>query len=109
RLHALTDSVRHADRRHAVLHRDPVGVRIRAEEGVEGAVLLHDHDDMADLVDAARPASAWVTRGAAAATRTRGGGGGDRERSETGEAFQLNRQLNGGWSGRMSGGRGFWS
>ena len=31
--------------------RDSVGARIRAEVGVEGAVLLHDHDDVLDLVD----------------------------------------------------------
>ena len=40
-----------ADGRHAVLHRDPVGAGIRAEVGVEGAVLLHDDHDVADLVD----------------------------------------------------------
>src|SRR6185437_5517791 len=101
RLHALTDSVRHADRRHAVLHGDPVGVRIRAEEGVEGAVLLHDHDDVADLVDAAWRGDAAVARRGGAATRARAGG---EQEGEAGEAFQLN----GGWSGRMSGGRGFW-
>ena len=40
-----------ADRRHAVLHRDPVGAGVRAEVGVERAVLLHDDHDVADLVD----------------------------------------------------------
>ena len=41
-----------ADRRHAVLHRDAVRARERAEVAVEGAVLLHDHDHVLDLVDA---------------------------------------------------------
>jgi hypothetical protein len=40
-----------ANGRHAVLHRDPVGAGERAEVGVEGAVLLHDDHDVADLVD----------------------------------------------------------
>ena len=43
-----------ADGRHAVLHRDPVGAGERAEVGVEGAVLLHDDHDVADLVDPPR-------------------------------------------------------
>ena len=40
-----------ADRRDAVRHRDPVGARERPEVAVERAVLLHDHDDVLDLVD----------------------------------------------------------
>ena len=40
-----------ADRRLARLHRDPVGAGVRAEVGVERAVLLHDDHDVADLVD----------------------------------------------------------
>ena len=44
----------HADRRHAVLHRDAVGARIGPEVTVEGAVLLFDDDDVLDLVDAGR-------------------------------------------------------
>jgi hypothetical protein len=42
-----------ADGRHAVLHRDPVSAGERAEVGVEGAVLHHDHD-VADLVNPPR-------------------------------------------------------
>jgi hypothetical protein len=38
--------------RHAHAGGNPVGSGERAEVGVEGAVLLHDHDDMLDLVDA---------------------------------------------------------
>ena len=33
-------------------HRDPVGARERREVIVERSVLLHDHDDVPDLVDA---------------------------------------------------------
>ena len=44
----------HAHGRLAVLHRDPVGARKRTEVGVERPVLLHDHDDVLDLVDAGR-------------------------------------------------------
>ena len=73
RAHALADAVRHADRRHAVLHRDPVGVRVRAEEGVEGAVLLHDHDHVADLVDAAVRSRTANARRRAATSRRSGG------------------------------------
>jgi len=40
-----------ANRRRAVLHRDPVGAGVRPEVGVERAVLLHDDHDVADLVD----------------------------------------------------------
>jgi hypothetical protein len=69
RLHALPDPVRRADRRPAVLHGDPVGVRVRAEEGVEGAVLLHDHDHVPDLVDAGPRRVGCGRRGA---TRRRG-------------------------------------
>ena len=38
--------------RDPIPHRDPVGVGIRAEVGVERPVLLHDDDDVPDLVDA---------------------------------------------------------
>ena len=69
RPHAAADSVRHAHRRPAVFPRDPVGARVGAEEGIEGAVLLHDHDHVADLVDVA--AAACVSRGGAAATAPR--------------------------------------
>ena len=41
-----------AGHRPAVLHGDPVGAGEGAEVGVEGAVLLHDHDHVLDLVDA---------------------------------------------------------
>ena len=44
----------HADRWLAVLHRDAVRARERAEIRVERAVLLHDHNDMLDLVNAGR-------------------------------------------------------
>jgi len=40
--------------RHADVRRDSVRARIRAEVGVERPVLLHDHDDVLDLVDAGR-------------------------------------------------------
>ena len=46
--------IRKAHSRDAVSHRDPVRARVGAEVGVEGAVLLHDHDDVPDLVDAGR-------------------------------------------------------
>ena len=75
RLHALADAVRYAHGRHAVLHRDPVCVRIGAEEGVERAVLLHDHDHVLDHVDAVRPGEGRLAaglHGAVAATRQRG-------------------------------------
>jgi hypothetical protein len=53
--HAVADPVRHADGRRAVAHRDAVGAGVGAEVGVEGAVLLHDHDHVPDLVDAVEP------------------------------------------------------
>src|SRR5207248_1281462 len=40
-----------ADRGFAVPHRDPVCAWVRAEIGVERAVLLHDHDHVPDLMD----------------------------------------------------------
>jgi hypothetical protein len=43
-------------------------VRVGAEEGIEGAVLFHDHDHVPDLVDVARAASVSC-EGAAAAPR----------------------------------------
>ena len=45
-----------------VLHRDPVGSRVGAEVMVEGAVLLHDHDDVLDLADTVQ-LGALPTRG----------------------------------------------
>ena len=89
RLHALADAVRHTDGRHAVLHRDPVGVRIGAEEGVEGAVLLHDHDHVLNQVNTVRPLVwdfATGPRSAVAAPGQRG----QREQE------QRDSQLNGG-------------
>ena len=44
----------HAGDRHPFLCWDPFGARIRAEVLIEGAVLLHDHHDVLDLVDALR-------------------------------------------------------
>jgi hypothetical protein len=41
-----------ADGRAAVSHRDAVRARVGPEVGVERPVLLHDHDDVPDLVDA---------------------------------------------------------
>jgi hypothetical protein len=41
----------HADGEAAVATRQPVGSRVHREVGVERAVLLHDHDHVADLVD----------------------------------------------------------
>ena len=63
----------HADRGHAVLHRDPVGAGVGPEVGVEGPVLLLDHDDVLDLVDARRDD---VAAGGAAADTLDGGRGG---------------------------------
>ena len=55
RRHALSRcGIRHAHRRPARGHRDAVSSRVGAEVGVEGSVLLHDDDDVADLVDARR-------------------------------------------------------
>src|SRR6185437_8569825 len=99
----LADAVRHAHRRQPVLHRDPVGVRVGAEERVEGAVLLHEHDDVADLVDAAVRSRTAVARRRGAATRQHAEG--EQERGDTWDESQLN----GGWSGSSSGGRAFWS
>ena len=44
----------HAHGRPAVLHGDAVGPRKGCEVRVEGPVLLHDHDDVLDLVHAGR-------------------------------------------------------
>ena len=41
----------HAHARHAAARRDAVRSRIRAEVRIEGAVFLHDDDDVLDLVD----------------------------------------------------------
>ena len=46
--------VGHAHGRLTVAHRDAVGTRERAEVRVERPVLLHDHDDVLDLVDTRR-------------------------------------------------------
>ena len=53
RAHAAA-SARH---RHAHALGNAVGARIRAEVGVERPVLLHDHDDVPDQVDAGGPAA----------------------------------------------------
>ena len=45
--------------------RKPVGTRVGAEERVEGPVLLHDHDDMLDLVYSGlkrQPVTGGITR-----------------------------------------------
>ena len=89
RLHALADAVRHAHGRHAVLHGDPVGVRIGAEEGVERAVLLHDHDHVLDHVDAVRPGEGRLAVGLC------GGVAATRQSGEC-EQEQSRSQLNGG-------------
>ena len=91
RLHALADAVRHAHRRHAVPHRDPVGVRIGAEEGVEGAVLLHDHDHVLDLVDAVRAGDGGLARRAPRRRNPRA-----RRRPAGAVRRRRVRQLNGG-------------
>ena len=61
--------VRHAHRKVAIVGRDPVGTRIGAEIRVKRAVLLHDHDDVLDLVNRRRdrngPARANCLRGLA--------------------------------------------
>jgi hypothetical protein len=43
-----------ADSRDTVLHGDAVGTGIGSKVVVEGAILLHDHDDVLDLVDRGR-------------------------------------------------------
>ncbi len=58
----------HADRDLAVPPREAVRTRVRAEVGVERAVLLHDHDDVPDLVDA-RERHCMPPRGCAAGER----------------------------------------
>ena len=57
---------------HAGALPNPVRTGIRAEVGVEGAVLLHDHDHVPDLVDPRER----VGGGAPAATRRQGNRGG---------------------------------
>ena len=55
RAHALARAhVARADGRHAVTAGDPVGAGERAEVAVKRAVLLHDHDEVPDLVDPGR-------------------------------------------------------
>jgi hypothetical protein len=88
RSHALADAVRDAHRRRAAPHRDPVGVRIRAEEGVEGAVLLHDHEHVLDHMDAVRPGVRGPAAGQRAAAPCECAGGHQKQRDA--------RQLNGG-------------
>src|SRR5205807_4828781 len=46
--------VRYADRGHPMAHRDAVRPGVGAEVAIEGPVLLHDDDDVLDLVDAGR-------------------------------------------------------
>jgi hypothetical protein len=59
---AVRRRIGQADLRDAVAHRDSVRAGIRAEVGVEGSVLLHDHDDVPDLVDAGNPRSRRAMR-----------------------------------------------
>jgi hypothetical protein len=54
--------IRQANRRDTVAHRDSVGARIRTKVRVEGTVLLHDHDDVPDLVDAGNARSRRAMR-----------------------------------------------
>src|SRR5581483_6401194 len=50
--HALAGGrIRHAHRGDAICHRDTICSREGTEVAIEGAVLLHDHDDVLDLVD----------------------------------------------------------
>jgi hypothetical protein len=51
---AVRGRVRDADADAAVPGREPDGAGVGAEVGVERAVLLHDHDNMLDLVDRGR-------------------------------------------------------
>src|SRR5437667_4547071 len=51
--------VGHADRGHPVLHGDAVGAGIGAKVTVERAILLHNKDDVLDLVNAVDVA--WAT------------------------------------------------
>ena len=50
--------IREARGRNSVLHRDPVRTRIRPEVVIERPILLHDHNDMLDLVDPGQRLSA---------------------------------------------------
>src|SRR4051794_38449696 len=47
----LEYSIRRAHRRNTALHRNPVSAGISPEIVIERTILLHDHDDMLDLVD----------------------------------------------------------
>ena len=53
-LAAPRQRIRRANGRHAVAHRNPVRAGKRAEIRIERTVLLHDHDHVPDLVNAAR-------------------------------------------------------
>jgi hypothetical protein len=47
----LSFDVWNANDRNAIVHRDAVGAAIRPEVTIERAVLLHDDNDVLDLVD----------------------------------------------------------
>src|SRR5437764_10492908 len=68
--------IRQTHRRLAAFHSNPVGPWERPEIRVERAVLLHDHDDVLDLVNAypARRRRATLRRGALRGTERLGGG-----------------------------------
>src|SRR3954462_1180416 len=76
----LVRRIGYTHRRHPALHRDAVGAGIRPEVGVERAVLLHDHDDVLDVVDAGIRACAHV--GGEGGDGGGGGGGGGCEGSK---------------------------
>src|SRR5919202_1051505 len=54
--------VRYTNHRNTVLHRYAVCTRVRAEVVVEGAVLLHDHYDVLDLMELVGYARSWHRR-----------------------------------------------
>jgi hypothetical protein len=45
------ERIGHANGRDAIPHRYPVRARVGAKVRIEASILLHDHDDMLDLVD----------------------------------------------------------
>ena len=56
---AATDAVRDADDGATSSEPDPVGAAEGPEVGIERPVLLHDHDDVPDLLDAAHGIPLW--------------------------------------------------
>src|ERR1700727_616692 len=82
RAHAAARAhVHRAHGRHAVAARDAVGAREGPEVAVERTVLLHDHDEVLDLVDPGRELrGASPARSRAGGTAARGAAAGGRLR-----------------------------